>query len=251
MYSRRRLVTILLLLIVTGPALVGISGAVSLSRDWRTASRESAGIAPDPVHTRSAVVQVYGARAFNWRGLFAVHTWIAVKPENASQYVVHQVLGWNEWRGLPVVESSFLLPDRYWYGAEPDLLRDVRGPEAAALIPRIEAAVKRYPHVYNYRLWPGPNSNSFVAFVAREVPELRLNLPVTAIGKDFLSPYAFVARAPSGTGYQLSIGGAVGLLIAAYEGLEINLFGAVIGVDLRRPALKLPGVGRIGMSATP
>jgi hypothetical protein len=35
------------------------------------------------------------------------------------------------------------------------------------------------------------------------VPELRLDLPPTAIGKDFLPNGEVVARAPSGTGFQV------------------------------------------------
>jgi hypothetical protein len=35
-------------------------------------------------------------------------------------------------------------------------------------------------------MWPGPNSNSFTAWVGLEVPELELNLPFSAIGKDWM-----------------------------------------------------------------
>jgi hypothetical protein len=31
------------------------------------------------------------------------------------------------------------------------------------------------------------------------------------------------------------------------EGVEINVLGLVLGIDLRRPAIKLPGLGRIGV----
>jgi hypothetical protein len=31
------------------------------------------------------------------------------------------------------------------------------------------------------------------------------------------------------------------------EGLELNLLGLTFGVDVRRPALKLPAIGRLGM----
>lgn len=247
MHRWRRVVSIILLLIVTGPALVGITGAVSLTSDWRTARRDSAGLAPDPESTPEAVIQVYAARAFNWRGLFAVHTWIALKPKNARQYTVHQVLGWNEWRGLPVVDSRFEVPDRYWYGAPPTVVRELRGLPAEALIEQCLSAIRDYPSPYDYTLWPGPNSNTFVAFVARQVPGLQLNLPVTAIGKDYLGAGRIFGRAPSGTGFQFSLGGVVGILLAAREGLEVNLGGAVLGIDFLRPAVKLPGIGRLGL----
>ena len=56
------------------------------AQDWRTASREPVGIAPDPLAVPEPLVQVYAARAFGWRGLFGVHTWIAVKPAGAGAY---------------------------------------------------------------------------------------------------------------------------------------------------------------------
>ena len=97
-----------------------------------------------------------------------------------------------------------------------------------------------------YRLWPGPNSNTLVAELVRAVDELQVDLPPTAIGKDFLPNWRIVAPAPSGTGWQVSLGGALGVLVALEEGIEINLLGAVFGVDLNPPAFKLPIVGRLG-----
>ena len=111
---------------------------------------------------------------------------------------------------------------------------------------RIESAVRAYPYARAYRLWPGPNSNTFTAYVGRAVPELNLDLPPTAIGKDFLPGGALAASTPSGTGYQVSVWGLAGLAIAFEEGLEVNLLGLTFGVDVNRPALKLPGFGRIG-----
>jgi hypothetical protein len=93
-------------------------------------------------------------------------------------------------------------------------------------------------------VWPGPNSNTFIAHLAREIPEMRLTLPVNAIGKDYLPLGQFVAPAPSGTGYQVSVGGLFGLTVALNEGIEINLLGLAAGIDFRNPALKLPGIGR-------
>jgi hypothetical protein len=71
-------------------------------------------------------------------------------------------------------------------------------------------------------------------------------LPPTAIGKDFPYDNAMFGRTPSGTGIRASLGGYLGLTVGWVEGIEINFLGAVIGIDLRRPALKLPGLGRIG-----
>src|SRR6266852_3904127 len=56
---------------------------------------------------------------------------------------------------------------------------------------------------------------------------------------------------PSHTGVYTSLGGYLGLTIGWVEGFEINFFGAVLGFDIRRPALKFSGFGRLGMAAGP
>jgi hypothetical protein len=115
-----------------------------------------------------------------------------------------------------------------------------------ALITRIEAAIAAYPYPRSYRTWPGPNSNTFTAYLGRAVPELRLRLPPTAIGKDYLPGGGPAGLTPSGTGVQVSLLGLAGVLVGWEEGLEVNVLGLTFGVDLHRPALKLPGVGRLG-----
>ena len=239
--------SVFLFILFLGPMLVVSCGNVRLGQDWRTADRSPAGVAPDPAVTREAVIQVYAARAFNWRGMFAVHTWIATKPENANGYTVHQVVGWRRYRGLPVLISAEDIPDRSWFGSPPETIADIRGETATALIPRIQAAVASYPYADRYTTWPGPNSNTFVAHVAREVPELRLELPTTAIGKDYLAELRLAAAAPSGTGYQLSLFGLLGVTAAAKEGLELNLLGLAFGIDPEDLAIKLPGLGNVGL----
>ncbi len=233
-------------LVLLGPCLVVACGKVNLARDWRTADRSPQHIAPTPAAAPEAVVQVYAARAFSWRGIFAVHTWIATKPAGATQYTVHQVVGWREWGQQRVVVSTQDYPDRSWYGNPPELLADIRGEAAAALIPAIITATETYPYQYTYTLWPGPNSNTFVAHIARAVPALRLELPTTAIGKDYLVNGAVFDRAPSGTGWQLSLYGLAGFTLARDEGFELNVMSANFGFDPLDLAIKLPGYGRLG-----
>jgi hypothetical protein len=225
---------------------LGQSGQLGGS-DWRTASREPVGLAPDPATTHEAVVQVYAARTINWRGYFGVHTWIAVKPANAAHFTVHEVIGYRLRRTGTVVVSRERAPDGRWFGARPELLRDVRGPGVEALITRIEAAVQRYPYATSYHAWPGPNSNTFTAFVLREVPELRVDLPPTAIGKDYLGMMP-VAWTPSGTGGQVNLLGVAGIAAGWEEGLEVNVLGLTFGIDPRSLSIKLPLLGRIGPS---
>lgn len=234
----------LLALLLAGPAWLLATNQVVTDAHWSSLDRSSAGIAPDPTKNSEAVVQVYSARAYNWRGAFGEHIWIATKAENADSYRLHQVLSWRR----PTVVSSIDTPDRAWFGNPPTLLADYRGDAAAQIIPQIEVAAVNYPQAELYRVWPGPNSNSFIAWVIREVPGFEVSLPVTAIGKDYIFNGVFAA-VPSGTGYQLSFGGVAGIMLAKEEGLELNLLGLSFGVDVMRPALKLPGIGRLGMPA--
>jgi len=236
---------ILLGVLLAGPALALMSDDVSLDRNWRTASRDSAGLAPPAAATPEAVVQVYGARTVRWRGAFAVHTWIAYKPAGADRYTSYEVIGWRYWHGGNGLTRREGEPDREWFGAQPELYAELRGAEDAAAIPKIEEAVASYRFADSYRTWPGPNSNTFTATVARQVPELRLDLPPTAIGKDYLGDTTFFAAAPSGTGYQASLLGVLGLLVAEEEGLEINLLGLTFGIDPLDLGLKVPGLGRL------
>ena len=226
------------------------AGCSSLERaraNFLELSREPSGQAPDPATTPEAVVQVYAARTVGWRGLLAVHTWIAVKRSAASSYTRYEVMGWGVSRGAPALRVNRTGPDNHWFGSRPDLLVDLRGPDVDAVIEKVQAAVAAYPYAASYRTWPGPNSNTFTAFVAREVPELRLNLPPTAIGKDYLADGAPIGVAPSGTGLQLSVLGLLGVMVAWDEGLEVNVLGLAFGLDLKRPALKLPAVNRLGV----
>jgi hypothetical protein len=82
--------------------------------------------------------------------------------------------------------------------------------------------------------------------VLAAIPEASIALPPTAIGKDWRDQAVYVGRTPSGTGLQLSIEGLLGFSVGWVEGIEVNVLGLVTGIDIRRPALKLPGFGRIG-----
>jgi len=156
------------------------------NNDWRSASRESAGIAPDPSVTNEAVLQVYGADAWSWRGWFAIHTWIAAKHTGEDSYTVYDVVGWRRYRNQPVLRVARDIPDRLWFDAKPRVLVDHRGKGVDDLIDKVDKAARSYPWKNTYKTFPGPNSNTFTAWVAKQVPELGLNLPISAIGKGYI-----------------------------------------------------------------
>jgi hypothetical protein len=158
----------------------------SSDKDWRTATRESAGIAPVPSLTNEAILTVYGASAWGWRGWFAIHTWIAVKRTGEASYTVYDVVGWRHHNGQSVLRISKDIPDRYWYGEKPQILKEHRGVGVNKLIDAVDKAARAYPWKNTYKAFPGPNSNTFIAWVAKQVPELELNLPFSAIGSGYV-----------------------------------------------------------------
>ena len=211
---------------------------------WNRADWSSAHILPDPRSKPEALVHVYAARTGRWKGVFAHHSWIVVKEKGAGSYSRYDKVAW----GQPVKTNNWA-PDANWYGHRPILVGAVEGRVAEALIPKIRAAVAGYPynHRGDYSVWPGPNSNSFTAYVLAAIPEARITLPPTALGKDWRVDSRILGLTPSRTGLQLSIGGLLGITVGWVEGVEINVLGLVAGLDVRRPAIKLPGIGRIGV----
>jgi hypothetical protein len=220
-----------------------LASAAACAADWRTASHEPVGLAPDPASTPEAVIQVYGARTWGWKGAFGVHTWVATKPTNAKAWTVYEVIGWRLRWSDDVVSISDRAPDARWYGSAPELYADKRGEGVDALIARIEKAAREYPYANEYGLWPGPNSNTFTAWLTRSVPELGVDLPGTAIGKDYLRD-RIIDTPPSGRGVQISFAGLLGFTASSVEGLEVNVLGLSFG--LGPSGIKLPFVGRIG-----
>lgn len=217
--------------------------------NWTTASRQSANLVPLPQNDSQARVQIYSARAFSWRGRFSVHTWIATKEKDAASYVVYHAALWNAWRGGSVVMSETDIPDRYWYGAKPEIIFSAKGEAAEKMIPQIYRAVEEYPCHETYRAYPGPNSNTFVSHIIRKVDGIKMALPTNAIGKDYLCR-DFVATSEAKSGIQFSFYGLFGLILDWREGVEVNIIGLSFGLDFLHPAINLPLIGRIGMSKT-
>ena len=235
---------VLFLLLFSGPVYFLLN---EKDKHWSTAETGSANIAPHPSAVKEAVVQVYAARTWGARGSVAVHTWIAVKPTNADTYTVYQKIGWRmRYAGTAIVIRADV-PDRHWYGNRPQLLAHVQGEGVDEIINKIHHAALSYPHSHEYRVWPGPNSNSFIAWIARRVPELRVDLPPTAIGKDWLGSGQIIASSPSGTGFQVTLLGVLGVTAGIEEGIEFNIGCVHFGIDPLDLSLRLPGFGIVGL----
>lgn len=245
MPALKKLVLFVLLCFVA-PALASLAvrAASSQPGSWRTADWSSAGVLADPGDQPDAAVYVMAARTGGLKGALAVHSWIVTKAAGSKQYTRYDKVGW----GTPIRTNAYPADGR-WYSNPPQVLAEVHGAEAARLIPTIEAAVRSYPFSGrgDYTIWPGPNSNSFVAHVLRQVPELHLALPPEAVGRDFRPFGDFITLSDDWRNLEISLGGYAGLAVGTLYGTELRLGGLVFGVDFARPGLKLPGFGRIGL----
>ena len=236
---------LLLAILVIFIAPVLAHAAIWLSEErpgsWRDADWSSAGVLPDPRADPAASIRVMAARTGGLKGIVSVHTWLVLKDRNATGYKRYDVVGW----GNPVRLNSQPADGR-WYSNDPVVIHELKGPEAERLLPKVEAAIAEYQWSErgSYRIWPGPNSNTFVATVLAAVPEFNADMPPTAIGRDYPNG-SWVRRAPGG-GLFITLGGFAGLTLGLREGIEVNFFGLVAGIRLHRPALILPGFGVLG-----
>jgi uncharacterized protein DUF3750 len=234
------LTVLFLLPLATHAALYSLEDRPS---GWRSANWGSVGMLQDAGADPEARVLVFAGRTGRWKGVFSVHSWVVYKPEGASTWTRYDVVGW----GNPVRMNNWV-PDSYWFGNVPRVLVDLKGAAAEAMIPKIRSAIEDYRYRNNgdYRVWPGPNSNTFIAAVLRAVPELGITLPPNAVGKDFRDGF-YAGLTDSRTGIEVSLFGLLGIKVGWVEGIELNFLALVAGLDLRYPAIKLPGFGRIGI----
>lgn len=226
-------------LLLLGPLWVAITGSRN-ERKFPEHSQEERG---------EAVIEVYGARVSpGWKGWFALHTWIGMKMPGEKEFTIYEIVVDKMKKKLPLMHISRGPAAKNWCGYPPTLLGRLQGKEAETLIPQLKKLVDHYPYQDCYRLWPGPNCNTFVAYLARHAPQLHLVLPPSAIGKDYLVGHGYLARAPSGSGFQFSFLGTLGLLIAKDEGIEINWLGLDFGFNPQHFTLLWPGVNYIQLS---
>ncbi len=179
------------------------------------------------------------ARTGRYKGAFATHSWLVLKPEDASRYDRYEVVGW----GRPVRHNAYDADGR-WYSNSPKVEKLIEGDKAAKLIPDIEQAIAKYRWQNNgdYKIWPGPNSNTFVASIIRTVDGFDASTPSTAIGRDYPDDGNWIRYDQTGA-LRLSAGGYAGLVVGMEDGLELNFLGLVVGINPAKLEIKIPGFG--------
>ena len=236
------LATIALLFLL--PAAGTAAWWVTLERpsSWRTADWSASGVLPTADTIDGPAIFLMAARTGGLKGAFSVHCWIVIKRDHGAGYDRYDKVGW----GRPVRKNSYE-PDGRWYSNTPVIIASVSGSEAARLVAKAETAIDAYPYreYGDYTIWPGPNSNSFVAHVIKAVPEMGAQLPPNAVGRDFAPGLASFDIADDWQDMHATFGGLIGFAAGVRSGLEFHFFGLVAGLDFVRPAIKIPAYGRV------
>jgi Protein of unknown function (DUF3750) len=193
----------LLILVVLPIAIgTGLNLAHGWPANWRQADWSSSHVLPLATSGTDAEVIILASRTGRWKGIFSEHMSLVFKPASATNWTRYDVVGWDQ----PVRKDAYVA-DAFWYGNTPRVIYEVKGDKAATLIPAIESSISAYPYSAkgSYHIVPGPNSNTFVSWVVRHTNGFDAELSSVAVGKDYLGPGLHMARAPSDTGYTISV----------------------------------------------
>ncbi|WP_026612816.1 DUF3750 domain-containing protein [Ensifer aridi] len=243
-FLRRLFLAFIIVYLLPALASAGLWYLKDRPQSWREADWSSAGILPEAATKPDAAIYVFSATTGGMKGAVASHAWIVTKYEGAPSYSRYEKVGW----GRPIRKNAYPA-DARWYSNEPRLVVSVTGEQAERLIPKVDQAIAAYPYSAPgaYRIWPGPNSNTFVAHVLRSVPELDAVLPPDAVGRNYLPEGRLFEVDADGLDVHATLYGLAGISAGWRSGLELHFMGLVAGLDIARPGLKIPAVGRLGM----
>ncbi|WEX78304.1 DUF3750 domain-containing protein [Sinorhizobium numidicum] len=241
---RRLLAAFLFIYLLPALASAGWWYVKDRPQSWRDADWSSAGMLPEASQSPEAAIYVFSATTGGMKGAVASHAWIVTKEEGALAYGRYEKVGW----GKPIRKNAYQA-DARWYSNEPRIVVAIKGAEAERLLSKVEQAIAAYPYSSpgTYRLWPGPNSNTFVAHVLRSVPELDAVLPPDAVGRDYLPGGRLFQVDTDGLDLHATLYGLAGISAGWRSGLELHFMGLVAGLDVARPAIKIPAIGRLGL----
>ncbi|RFC66326.1 DUF3750 domain-containing protein [Fulvimarina endophytica] len=209
-------------------------------RSWGEADWSSARVLPEAGESRDAAVYVMSARTGGLKGAVSVHSWLVLKDEGADRYERWDVVGW----GMPVRQNNWD-PDGRWYSNQPQIVGEAHGELAADLIPRLRQAITdyRFSNRGDYRIFPGPNSNTFVATVLRDLPGFAVTLPAPAVGRDYPVDGELASLDRARGEFRASLFGYAGIVLGRASGLEINVLGLVAGINPFDLSVTIPAFG--------
>lgn len=246
-YVKRFFVLVFVIFLLPAIASAGLWAIRDKPSSWREAKWSSSGLLPKADDQKDAAVYVFSAMTGGFKGALASHAWIVTKERNAARYNRYDKVGW----GNPIRVNNYP-PDAFWYSNPPRQVIAIKGDEAERLIPKIEKAIAAYPYAKQggYQIYPGPNSNTFVAHVLRSVPELGVALPPDAVGRDYVPNAALFHVDDDWKDVHVSWRGLIGVAAGVRSGFEVHLLGLVAGIDVVNPGIKIPGLGWFGVQRT-
>lgn len=175
-----------------------------------------------------------------WYTHFAEHSWIDMYSADERTWTrVEANVDPDVWSIPPAAAYA----DERW-GREVELLAVVEGERAHRCLPQIREQAAAVSEGFDYRAWPGPNSNTFIARILMGVPELGAELEHNAVGKDY-TPWISAGWTSARDGVRLDTL-PLGLSLGYLSGVELHLFELTAGVAFWPPALKLPFLPRLG-----
>lgn len=231
-----------LLLFLSGP----IWGIFQVKFHYKNGGDKTPMALKEATFMGDSMVQIYETKEENWVGALAVKTWLVAKPKYAVSYTVYEIAPpkKNEPKERSLVSIQKKGATEIAFPSKPRLLYELKGKQAEKIIDQIDRLAQIYPYQFEYEEWFGPNQNTFVAYLVRNIEGMDFAMPSNANGKDYLG-LPFYDLTPTKTGYQISYKGMIGMMLSKKEGIEVNIGGIVIGVNPASQEIKLPGFGTI------
>ena len=155
----------------------------------------------------------------DWYRVEVTHPKSGVRTVKLKEDAVHEKIRWNE---------------------RVRILSQTNGQKHSNLIRDIRIFAKSYDDSV-YRSYPGPNSNTFIEKMTREVDGLSAQLDHNAIGKEIGFHFG---KTSGGTGIELQTP-VLGVAVGLKEGVELNVIGLSAGLSFWPPSLRVPFLPRI------
>lgn len=189
------------------------------------------------------VVQLHYAPLPAPIGAIAVHNWFAVYATQEGQWSRWEV--WEYENAAPTswghVVKNLQAPEAGVGGGDGHLLQEWRGVRATAIIAVLQRP-EDYPYRRTYHPWPGPNSNTYIAWVLHKA-KAPFELDPRAVGKDYHGLLgAGISSTRTGVQAECPV---IGVTLGVKDGIELHILSLTLGIDFAHPALKTP-FGRLG-----
>jgi Protein of unknown function (DUF3750) len=195
----------------------------------------------------TCVVQLRYATLPHFLRAIAVHHWFAVFDPATRQWQ-----RWEVWqakdaggKSMGHVHCDLRHPDCGVGGGAYRLAVEWNGHAARAICSVLNNA-RDYPYRDRYRAWPGPNSNTFVAWVLREAG-LHYSFDPRAIGKDYMGLLGMRRSArPPGAQVETPL---LGVKCSLHDSVEVHWLCLTWGLRWLPLAIDTP-FGRVSLLKT-